>query len=166
MHQTVQTADMSKKHILIIDDSPLSRKIVLKALKLCNATGDEACDGTTALRLVQSNNYDAIITDLNMPQITGYELAKLLRRNLNYLGPIITLTGENPKEIYKVCKEAGIDEIATKPLQPRELVHIVMELIQRYKSHSPFAINKSINIEELLPSTKSKSTKSGDTPDL
>lgn len=153
----IMTQDMSTKHVLIIDDSDLSRKIVLKyyyiyiirAIKSCNSTGNEAKDGKTALQMVIDNHYDAIITDLNMPEITGFDLARILRKNLNYQGPIITLTGEDPKDIIEKCKKVGIDEIITKPVKPAELTHTVMELIQRYKSKK-YVINRDVDISKLL----------------
>lgn len=99
--------------------------------------------------MVIDNHYDAIITDLNMPEITGFDLARILRKNLNYQGPIITLTGEDPKDIIEKCKKVGIDEIITKPVKPAELTHTVMELIQRYKSKK-YVINKDVDISKLL----------------
>lgn len=132
----------------------LSYYYYFRALKICHGTGDESGDGPTALRLVQNGHYDSIIIELNIPQMSGYSLGTFLRKEMNYLGPLIAITSDNPKEVEEQCKQAGFDEIITKPIQPRELVHVLLELGTKYARKGPYRINKQANLDKFIAATR------------
>ena len=70
-----------KKVILIADDSPTIRKFVSFSLKAQGFEVLVACDGMEAVDLLPTTNVDLIITDLNMPNMDGFELIKAVREN-------------------------------------------------------------------------------------
>jgi two-component system chemotaxis response regulator CheY len=70
----------TKMKILVVDDFATMRKIMRNLLKQLDFTNvEDADDGATAIEKLKADNYDFVITDLNMPQITGLELLKSIR---------------------------------------------------------------------------------------
>lgn len=102
------------------------------------------------MRLVQTYKYDSIIIELNLPQVSGFELGEFLRKEINYKGPLIAVTCDNPKDVEEKCYKVGFDEIIVKPLQPRELVHVILELSKKYAKKPPYKINKNANIDRFI----------------
>ena len=93
---------METKSVLVVDDSSTVRKFVSVSLEMQGFTVTPACDGMDALEKLPTKKYDLIITDLNMPNMDGFELIKALRDNEEYRElPVIILTslsGETDKE--------------------------------------------------------------------
>ncbi len=104
-------------HVLIIDDFATMRKIernILSQLGIKNV--DEADDGTTALPKIQQTNYDVILLDWNMPQMSGLELLKAVRSNPNTKNvPIIMVTAEALKDNIVAAAQAGVNDYVVKP---------------------------------------------------
>lgn len=86
--------------------------------------------------------------------MSGYSLGTFLRKELNYLGPLIAITSDNPKEVEEECKLSGFDEIITKPIQPRELVHVLLELGTKYARKGPYHINRQANLDKFIAATR------------
>jgi two-component system chemotaxis response regulator CheY len=81
------------KNILVVDDSSSIRKIVSLSLKVLDFNIISAEDGVIALEKLSQNSIDLLITDLNMPNMDGYELIKNVRANSTYKDlPIIVLS--------------------------------------------------------------------------
>ncbi len=108
---------------LVIDDSPTMRKILIAALR----TGGfndvvEAGDGEEALTKIHAENIDFVITDWNMPKMTGLELAKAVRSDgrIKHL-PIIMVTTRDQKQDIMQAFEAQINNYIIKPFTPEIL---------------------------------------------
>ena len=90
------------KVVLVVDDSVTVRKFVSTALRLSGCRVVTACDGMEALEKLPNENIDVIITDLNMPDMDGYEFIKNLRSSPAYQSiPVIvlsSLTGQAEKD--------------------------------------------------------------------
>ena len=78
--------------------------------------------------------YDLLITDINMPQMSGLDMAKELKHNLEYsnvkLKPILALTTENGSEKKQVAKEIGLTGWVTKPFSPDKLLMAVKRVLR------------------------------------
>ena len=118
--------------ILVIDDEKLYHKMIAKAL------GDQgfeiifADDGLQGLEMAIKNLPDAIITDVMMPEINGYEVTRLLRRELQFAKvPIIILTAQTELQDKLRSFEAGADAYLTKPFAPAELLARLTVLLKR-----------------------------------
>jgi len=83
--------------ILVVDDEPIVRRVHTKVLIDCGYQVDAADDGEAAWQTLQSNSYDLLITDNDMPRVTGVELIKKVRAARMAL-PIIMATGAEPEE--------------------------------------------------------------------
>ncbi|MEE8382977.1 MAG: response regulator [Thermodesulfobacteriota bacterium] len=88
----------TKMKILVVDDFATMWKIMRKLLKQLDFTNvEDADDGATAIEKLKADNYDFVITDLNMPQITGLELLKSIRADKKMKEiPLLMVTAEAP----------------------------------------------------------------------
>lgn len=111
--------------ILIADDEksfvePLSDRLIQKGNQV-----ESAYDGRSALRLIKANRYDIIFLDHNMPELTGLELVKYIRKN-NINSKIVMITGY--AEIDKSFMEAiGVDDYLTKPVKLTDVDAVIVK---------------------------------------
>lgn len=103
--------------ILIVDDFSTMRRIVknlLNDLGYTNTT--EADDGKTAWPLVQAGNFDFVVTDWNMPGMTGIELLKTIRADARVgKTPVLMVTAESQREQIIEAAKAGVNGYIIKP---------------------------------------------------
>jgi pilus assembly protein CpaE len=118
--------------ILVIDDDLFYHKMVARALETANYQMHFAENGTQGLELARRHRPDLIITDVMMPDITGYEVARLLRRESTFAQtPILVLTAQTGLQDKLKSFEAGADDHLTKPFEPAELAARVTALLRR-----------------------------------
>lgn len=119
--------------ILIVDDSNMLRDMVKYAL---NEGGypdvDEAIDGADGLSKAKGSQYDLIVTDINMPNMNGFELIANLRQMPVYAKtPILTLTTEKTDDMKAKGKEVGATGWIVKPFAPEQLLKAVSVVLSR-----------------------------------
>ena len=113
---SIKSEYVSNNKHLIVDDSKNNRFIMKKYLQKGGIICVEACDGREAIELIKTHKtFDIVWMDVQMPILNGIECTRALRNELNYTGKIIGLTGCTYDESIKQCKEAGMDEVITKP---------------------------------------------------
>lgn len=120
------------RRILVVDDSPTLVKFVSYSLKSSGYEVVGACDGMDALEKVSSltTDIDLVITDLNMPNIDGYELIATLRQNDKFLEvPIIILSSEESDEDKQKGEKAGATSYLVKPFKSSVLLAEVARLL-------------------------------------
>ena len=117
--------------ILIVEDSPTMRQLVGFALKrLPGAEIIEAADGVEGLKKINSNVFDLIITDINMPVMDGLKLISLVRRDVNYRNvPIMIITTEGGAEDRERALALGADAYITKPIQAGQVLDTARNLL-------------------------------------
>ena len=124
--------------ILIIDDEPLYHKMIAHALEAEKYQLDFASSGNEGLQKAKINKPDLIITDVMMPDIDGYEVTRLLRREPQFAHiPILVLTAQAGLQSKLKSFEAGADDHLTKPFEPKELAARLAALLRRTESISP-----------------------------
>lgn len=108
------------KKILIVDDSPTIRRMVLASLRsLQNVTFEEAGDGLEAIEILARNQADLMILDLNMPGMHGLEVLQFVRSHEKYRGiPVIVLTTKYDADSRAAALAAGAAHYMTKPFEP------------------------------------------------
>ena len=117
--------------LLVVDDSKSIRQIVRD---LMNTIGfvriDEAPDGLAALDLFQANLYDVVLTDWNMPFVSGMELLKAIRQGpLRPHTPVVLFTGEvTPRRVVEAM-ESGANGFVTKPFVTATLCDKVLRIV-------------------------------------
>jgi pilus assembly protein CpaE len=119
-------------HILVVDDEPINHQMIARALEAEKFQLDFALNGKEGLQKAKAIHPDLIITDVMMPDIDGYELTRLLRREPEFAHtPIVVLTSQTGLQNKLNSFEAGADDHLTKPFEPAELVARLTALMRR-----------------------------------
>lgn len=109
--------------ILVVDDSASMRNMVTATLQSDGHQVTDAGDGQAALNKAKSGQFDAVVTDLNMPIMDGIELVKNLRSLPTYkYTPILLLTTESSADKKAEGKKAGATGWLVKPFNPEKLL--------------------------------------------
>ena len=116
--------------LLIEDDSPTS-KIVESVLLSEGISVDTSDMGLDGLEIGKIYDYDAIILDLLLPDIDGFEVIKRLRA-ADIGTPVIILSGLSESKDKVKCLEIGADDFITKPFEKKELVARIQAVVRRY----------------------------------
>ena len=112
-------------NILIVDDSSPMRKIIKKIVMASHFNvGEyyEAADGVEALKILETQWLDIVITDFNMPNMNGLELVKEIRnRDTMSSIPVVMVTTEGSDKRVKEFMEQGVNDYIKKPFTPEEI---------------------------------------------
>ncbi|WIO75637.1 response regulator [Porticoccaceae bacterium LTM1] len=109
--------------ILVVDDHESMRRIVKQILMDIGFTNIEmADDGATAYPMLLNGNFDFLVTDWNMPQMTGIDLLRKVRSNdtLKTM-PVLLVTAETKKEQIIAAAQAGVNDYVVKPFNAQTL---------------------------------------------
>jgi len=118
------------RHILIVDDSASMRQMVSFALTSAGYEVTQAEDGDIAVNCAQTRNFDAVITDVNMPNMDGITLIRTLRGLPGYrFAPLLMLTTESSLDKKSAGKAAGATGWLVKPFNPEQLVATVRKVL-------------------------------------
>ncbi|XAW87755.1 response regulator [Vibrio sp. CDRSL-10 TSBA] len=116
--------------ILAVDDSISIRQMVSHTLKDAGFDVETANDGQDALIKAQRTKFDVIISDVNMPNMGGFELVKAIRGNPQYkFIPILMLTTETSTEKKQEGKQAGATGWIVKPFNPDTLLKTLQRVL-------------------------------------
>jgi len=115
--------------ILVVDDAPINREIVMVLLEETGAVFDYAEDGFEAVEKFQDNHYDIVLMDLHMPNMDGFEAARRIRSlPVPHAGEasIIAVTADKSAEVASRCLEAGMDACTGKPVDGDVLMSAIL----------------------------------------
>jgi signal transduction histidine kinase/DNA-binding response OmpR family regulator len=111
--------------VLVVDDHPVNREVLVMQLKLLGIPADSAASGIDALAAWERNRYAAVLLDIHMPRMDGYELTRRLRAaEANHKGvqtPIIAVTADAMKGEEERCLAIGMDAYLLKPVSIERL---------------------------------------------
>lgn len=112
--------------ILVAEDNPVYIRILTFVLSKNGHTVITATHGGEALACLAETPVDLIVADINMPEMDGVTLLKHLRAHDLYKKlPVMVLTASGQDEDYLIAREAGADEVLTKPASSRQLLEVV-----------------------------------------
>ena len=123
---------MAMHRILIVEDSPTMRQLLVFALKrMKDIEIVEAQDGMDGLRKVTSDHFDLALIDINMPVMDGLKLISLIRGepSLEQM-PICVITTEGAKEDRERAMTLGANEYLTKPIQANKVLGVAKSLLK------------------------------------
>jgi len=115
--------------ILVVDDEPIVREVVVRYLKRDGHETLEAADGDEARALLLESNPDLVVLDVMLPGTDGLELCRWVRGRSDL--PVILLTARGEESDRIVGLELGADDYVTKPFSPRELAARVRTVLRR-----------------------------------
>ena len=123
---------MEEKRILVVEDERAIREMVVFTLKRAGFAVSEAEDASAARRALVDHSPDLVLLDWMLPDLSGLELARALRRDQATRElPIIMLTARAAEDDKVMGLESGADDYLTKPFSARELVARIQALLRR-----------------------------------
>jgi signal transduction histidine kinase/CheY-like chemotaxis protein len=129
----------TKRSILFAEDNPVNQKVVLKLLEKLGHQGMLAQNGAEAITLLESNNYDLILMDCQMPVLDGYAATEKIRAWSNSTDislqikskiPIIALTAYSLEGDREKCLAVGMDDYLSKPIDSFDLKQILKKYLK------------------------------------
>jgi CheY-like chemotaxis protein len=115
--------------VLLAEDSPINRKVVLALLAKLNCHADAVTSGRQALQALESTAYDLVLMDCQMPDMDGYEATRQIRNShshvRNHAVPIVAVTAHAIKGDREKCLEAGMDGYLAKPISLASLAETI-----------------------------------------
>lgn len=112
------------RKVLVVDDNRINQVVTRRILEKENFICDVAQDGTEAVNKAQTNCYDIILMDVNMPGISGMEATRRIRK-FNEQVPVIALTAVEVEEIREKILKAGMNDIIVKPYDVLQFYQII-----------------------------------------
>ncbi len=141
--------------ILLAEDNEVNQVVAADLLKAVGMVIDIAANGSIAFRMAQTNRYDAVLMDMQMPEMDGLEATRRLKKipELHDL-PIIAMTANAMETDRNRCLDAGMVDFIAKPIEPDELYKVLLHWIKP-KQMPPLHIDNSTahskNVDVVLP---------------
>ncbi len=143
-----------KNRILIIDDAEFNREL-LRALMEDDYDVEEACDGQVGINILKEkwNQIDAVLLDLQMPVMDGYQVIDYMKQN-NWINkiPILIITGERSAEVENRCFELGVSDFIMKPFDAGMIKNRVKNMVDLFS----YKNNLEKKVEEQTATLKSQ----------
>ena len=128
-HELIPTPRRRAVRVLVVDDYPDNVESMALLLRLYGHEVEVALGGPAALRAAQAQQPDAVLLDISMPGMDGYQVARKLRamfRDKPLL--LVAITAHGFEEDRRRCEEAGFDRHLVKPADPLEVERLLREL--------------------------------------
>lgn len=139
---------MTAGKVLIVDDEAPIRDMIIMALEMADYECIEAEDGKEAHAIIIDQKPDLILLDWMMPNLSGIELARRLKRDdLTASIPIIMLTAKGEEDNKIQGLESGADDYITKPFSPRELIARLKAVMRRTQPQSTSEVIKVLGVQ-------------------
>ncbi len=126
------------RRILVVDDEPMVREVLVTYLEREGYAVDQAADGKAALEMAASAAPDLIVLDVMLPEVDGFAVLTRLRQTSSV--PVILVTARTAEPDRIVGLELGADDYVVKPFSPREVVARVRSVLRR--AHAPMVSDR------------------------
>jgi PAS domain S-box-containing protein len=115
--------------ILLVEDNPFNQLVAMDTLNdwevECNV--QVADHGEAVFDIIQTDTFDVILLDVNLPDIDGYTIAKILREELGLTTPIVAMTAYLDKEVKDKCLAVGMNDFIAKPFEEKDLFETLLK---------------------------------------
>jgi DNA-binding response OmpR family regulator len=119
--------------ILVVDDDAIVRAVVQRVVLQASHELLQAEDGLEALRAIELEDPDLLITDVHMPVLDGFELVSAVRSSARHRAmPIVCLSAESDRDAVTRLAALGITDYLLKPIRPRDLAERLSSVIERH----------------------------------
>ena len=151
---TINYHTTSNNYILVVDDDPINRQVVVNHLTLHNYIIQQAESGPKALEYISKNKPSLVLLDIMMPQMSGYEVTKKIRETWRADElPIILLTAKTQIDDLVIGLESGANDYLTKPVSKKELLARIkthLHILQLKAEALRIAIENKNKLKQLL----------------
>jgi two-component system, sensor histidine kinase and response regulator len=118
------------KRVLLAEDNEFNQEVAQAILSDAGLVVDLADDGLAALRMAQAQRYDIILMDMQMPVMDGLTATREIRLLPQSRTPILAMTANVMQEDRQRCFDAGMDDFVAKPIEPDELLAVLLKWIE------------------------------------
>jgi len=146
--------------VLVVDDEPIVREVVVRYLAREGHRTLEAADGNAARGLIEGSELDLVVLDVMLPGTDGLELCRWIRGRSEL--PVIMLTARGEEADRIVGLELGADDYVTKPFSPRELAARVRSVLRRTASNG--AAVEALEFGDVLLERETREARKSGTP--
>jgi len=156
---------MKNIKVLVVEDMALNQLLMKTLLDDFGFERDIASNGKIAIEKLQTNTYDIILMDLQMPEMNGFEATEYIRTKMNSTIPIIALTADVTTVDLEKCKALGMNDYIAKPVDERLLYSKIIGLVNKLALVKMESVkedryilsqsNRCVNLEYLSNRTKS-----------
>jgi signal transduction histidine kinase/CheY-like chemotaxis protein/HPt (histidine-containing phosphotransfer) domain-containing protein len=141
-------AEAEGRLVLVVDDHPINRTLLMRQVKVLGYAAEEADNGREALELWKSGRFGLIVTDVNMPEMDGYELTRSIRtlesRGGNARTPVIACTANALPGEVENCFAAGMDDYIAKPVDLARLAAKLDQWLPLPHHDAPPPLDRSV----------------------
>lgn len=124
-------SEIAHRHILVVEDNRINQIVIGKILNELVCSFDTADDGLQALDRLAERQYDLVLTDLRMPNMDGFALARAIRaKETGRRMPIVAVSADAMEDVRDQSTQSGIDAFLTKPIKLEEIRRCIDSYIQ------------------------------------
>jgi polar amino acid transport system substrate-binding protein len=114
--------------ILLVEDHPVNQQVASEILKMMGITVTIASNGRVAIEALKQRSFNAVLMDLQMPEMDGFEATQVIREELKLKElPVIAMTAHALKSDRERCLAAGMNEHVSKPIDPDQLYRVLAQ---------------------------------------
>ncbi len=126
-----ETASLSGLRVLVAEDNSINRQVIQENLRRAGLQASVAVNGKEVVAAIEKNRYDAVLMDLQMPEMNGLEAARVIRSDPRHHSlPIIALTAHAVAGDRERCLAAGMNDYITKPIEPDQLFTVLRKWLK------------------------------------
>ena len=156
------TEKIQGAHVLLVEDNEINQQIAVELLQMAKLHVDVAENGKVAVDMVKNGNYNAVLMDIQMPVMDGYQATKAIRSELNMQDlPILAMTANAMAGDREKCLAAGMNDHLTKPIDPNEVFERLAHWIEEDDNRVAFNVepNNATVANSTLPKIEGLNTK-------
>ena len=131
--QAILAQSTELRRVLLVDDNPVNRKVARAMLGRLECEVDSAENGVEALHMLENADYDLVLMDINMPEMDGLSATRAIRNPQSRVKrhdiPVIAMTANAMSGDEALCRQAGMDDYLSKPVNFERLSLIVSKVI-------------------------------------
>jgi CheY-like chemotaxis protein/putative methionine-R-sulfoxide reductase with GAF domain len=125
-----KNANRKTKKVLVIDDQPIVTDLLVSVLERMGYQSQVASSGTIGLEIFENDGFDLVITDLGMPDVSGWEVSRAVKTKKPQV-PVVVITGWGVDPDPNKMKDSMVDLIIYKPFQIDELEKIIRDFLEK-----------------------------------
>ncbi len=155
----LRTMSLRGKRILVVDDEELNRILLQTIFEKWDAKPVLASSGAQALEHLKNSNFDIVITDIQMPLMSGYDLTQQIRNHDNpsvSALPVLALTANILKQEAHKMKDCGMDDYLLKPFDEKSLVEKTISLLNPCGLPLEDKENEQENVNQIKPESQTE----------
>ena len=131
------TPALAKSRVLVVEDHPQNRELIVRLLQFAGITADSAPDGEKALEKFQASRFDLVLMDIQLPVMDGCEATQKIRAWESGQGtplvPIVAISANSREVDRRRALSAGCTMFISKPISPRGLLSRLGKLMQEFE---------------------------------